>query len=168
MLDILSLHQLGKPMESETPKEFTTQYWVCVGYYVAKDHTLGIHWRNIDINKSGGLGNHWHYAASLFKDAFVGQQITIDATIDNTSCRVKTAKHQGVWPISHDRMEWELVSETAKLELRLYRQSRFDKRAMELITVLAPLHQQYVVATPTERRIIEVLVLEFLRNGKLK
>lgn len=154
-------------MENETSKKFVIQHWVCVGYYVTKDHKLGIIWRTIDINAPQGLGTYWHYAASFFKDAFVGQQITIEATTDNTSCRTKTVKHTGVWPIDADRIQWELTSETAKLELRLYNKSRFDKKSMALIEVLKPLHQQYVVASPTERRIIEVLVLEFLRNGKL-
>lgn len=155
-------------MENETPKEFVEQHWVCVGYYITTDHLLGITWRTIDINAPKGLGTTWNYKAALFKDAFAGQQITIQAATNNTSCRVQTAKHKGVWPITSDRIEWKLQSETAKAELRLYKKSRFDKRSSELVELLAPLHQQYVVATPTERRIIEILALEYIRNGKLK
>lgn len=150
-------------MEND-PTAFEDQTWVCMGYYVQSDHTLGIKW---GVVNDGAILKNCYYDANVFKDAFVGQIISIQANSLDT-CRSKTAKHLGRWQDHTLVAEWEFSSAVAKAELRLYKQSRFDKRSSILVELLAPLHQQYIVATPTERRVMEILVLEYMRNGRIK
>lgn len=140
---------------------------VAVGRFILTSGKAAVSFK--EVNTDGSLGPDRAYLHSKHMNPAIGGVYTIEAdAADPKTVFTGTIVYVRQWPDEQKRLEWHVAARAFDAQLSAAKLARKEKERNLIMETLEPLRRVYKNTNYQTRTALEILVLTYLRTGRIE